>query len=513
MVTNAGVLRDAVLWKMTDEDFDLVVRTHLRGTFLCARAAAIRLREQGQGGRIIVVGSPAGQYGNFGQTNYAAAKAGIVALRADLGARARARGDHGERHRSDRLDGDDRDHPDLQAAGRARRGRRAAARAPCAASTPSGTPEDCAGLVVFLASNAAAGISGQAIGIGGDRLCLYSHPAEIVTELRDGGWDADAIAAIWQTRFAAHAQPVGVRLPKLEHSNEIDLEAVRAIDVHTHAQVPLSGEPDPRTTAFLDAAAKHFRSDFPRPNAQEVADYYRARSMAAVIFCVDNRAQHRRGAGLERRDPGGRGGEQRRADPVRIRRSASEQRRRGGAPPHPAGGARLQVPPQPAGILSRTIGSPIRFTKRSRRPRLPAVFHTGHSGIGSGMPGGGGIRLKYSNPMYVDDVAVDFPAMPIVLAHPSFPWQEEALSVAMHKAQVYIDLSGWAPKLFPPILVQYVNGPLRTKALFGSDYPVLTPDRWLAEFAELPIRDEVRPLVLKQNAARLLGLARPADSR
>ena len=99
------------------------------------------------------------------------------------------------------------------------------------------------------------------------------------------------------------------------------------------------------------------------------------------------------------------------------------------------------------------------------------------------MPGGGGIRLKYSNPMYVDDVAVDFPAMPIVLAHPSFPWQEEALSVAMHKAQVYIDLSGWAPKLFPPILVQYLNGPLRQKMLFGSDYPVLTPERWLAEFA------------------------------
>ena len=127
MVTNAGVLRDAVLWKMTDEDFDLVVRTHLRGTFLCARAAAIRMREQAQGGRIIVVGSPAGQYGNFGQTNYAAAKAGIVALRAHLGARARPRGDHRERDRADRVDGDDRDHPDLQAAGRARRGRRAAA--------------------------------------------------------------------------------------------------------------------------------------------------------------------------------------------------------------------------------------------------------------------------------------------------------------------------------------------------------------------------------------------------
>jgi len=139
--------------------------------------------------------------------------------------------------------------------------------------------------------------------------------------------------------------------------------------------------------------------------------------------------------------------------------------------------------------------------------KLPAIFHTGHSGMGSGLPGGGGIRLKYSNPIYVDDVAADFPAMPIILAHPSFPWQDEALSIAMHKAQVYIDLSGWAPKLFPANLVQYVNGPLRAKTLFGSDYPVLTPERWLAEFAELPIRDEVRPLVLKQNAISLLGLA------
>ena len=91
MVTNAGVLRDRVLWKMSDEDFDLVIRTHLRGTFTCARAAAIQMREQGEGGRIIVVGSPAGQRGNFGQTNYAAAKAGIVGVRADLGDGAGAR--------------------------------------------------------------------------------------------------------------------------------------------------------------------------------------------------------------------------------------------------------------------------------------------------------------------------------------------------------------------------------------------------------------------------------------
>jgi NAD(P)-dependent dehydrogenase (short-subunit alcohol dehydrogenase family) len=215
LVTNAGVLRDAVLWKMTDEDFDLVVRTHLRGTFLCARAAAIRMREQAQGGRIIVVGSPAGQYGNFGQTNYAAVKAGIVALartwalelaRAEITVNAIV--------------------PTAWTAMTATIPiykslvPRVAAGEPLPTAVRRehaiGMPDDCAGLVVFLASAASAGITGQAIGIGGDRLCLYAHPAEIATEIREGGWDADAIAAVWQARFGPQLQPYGVRLPKLE---------------------------------------------------------------------------------------------------------------------------------------------------------------------------------------------------------------------------------------------------------------------------------------------------------
>ena len=118
---------------------------------------------------------------------------------------------------------------------------------------------------------------------------------------------------------------------------------------------------------------------------------------------------------------------------------------------------------------------------------LPALFHTGHSGIGSGLPGGGGVRLKYSNPIYVDDVAADFPEMPIVLAHPSFPWQDEALSIAMHKPEVYIDLSGWSPKYFPPQLVRYANTLLKNQVLFGSDYPMITPQRWLKDFEQLEI--------------------------
>ena len=92
------------------------------------------------------------------------------------------------------------------------------------------------------------------------------------------------------------------------------------------------------------------------------------------------------------------------------------------------------------------------------------------------------------------------------MAHPSFPWQEEALSVATHKANVYIDLSGWSPKYFPPILVQYVNTLLRHKVMFGSDYPLITPERWISDFDALPLKDGVRDLVLKENAIRVLGL-------
>jgi len=137
---------------------------------------------------------------------------------------------------------------------------------------------------------------------------------------------------------------------------------------------------------------------------------------------------------------------------------------------------------------------------------LPAIFHTGQTGIGARVRGGGGIRLKYSNPMLLDDVAVDFPDLSIVLAHPSFPWQDEALAVATHKPNVFIDLSGWSPKYFPPQLVRYANTLLQDKVLFGSDYPLLTPDRWLADFDALDIKPDVKPKILKRNAMRLLGL-------
>jgi predicted TIM-barrel fold metal-dependent hydrolase len=139
---------------------------------------------------------------------------------------------------------------------------------------------------------------------------------------------------------------------------------------------------------------------------------------------------------------------------------------------------------------------------------VPALFHTGQTGIGAGLPGGAGLKLRYSDPMLLDDVAADFPGLTIIMAHPSVPWQDAAISIATHKANVYIDLSGWSPKYFPPQLVRAANTLLKTKVLFGSDYPLLRPDRWIRDFEQLEIKDEVRPLIMKENAIRALGLRR-----
>jgi predicted TIM-barrel fold metal-dependent hydrolase len=138
---------------------------------------------------------------------------------------------------------------------------------------------------------------------------------------------------------------------------------------------------------------------------------------------------------------------------------------------------------------------------------VPALFHTGQNGIGAGLPGGRGIKLRYSNPLLLDDVAADFPGLTVILAHPSVPWQAEAISMATHKANVFIDLSGWRPTYFPAELVRAAGGMLRHKVLFGSDYPLITPERWLEDFGNLGIDPALLPGILKQNAAGVLGLA------
>jgi predicted TIM-barrel fold metal-dependent hydrolase len=284
----------------------------------------------------------------------------------------------------------------------------------------------------------------------------------------------------------------------------IDLDRIVAIDVHTHAESGRHGE-DSLKPEWREAAKRYF-GDAPKPTVDDVAAYYRKRNMAAVVFTVDAETQ----TGLPPA-PNEEIAEAAAANADVLIPFASVD------PHRPDAVERAQRLIREHGIRGFKFHPNIQqFFPNDRlayelyevieEAGLPALFHTGHSGIGTGLPGGGGIRLKYSQPILVDDVAVDFPEMKIVLAHPSFPWQDEAISIALHKQQVYIDLSGWSPKYFPPQLVQYANTQLRDRVLFGSDYPMITPDRWLKDFEQAGFKDEVRPLILKENAARLLRL-------
>ena len=287
----------------------------------------------------------------------------------------------------------------------------------------------------------------------------------------------------------------------------MDVAALDAIDVHVHVQasVRAAGAPSQR----LEEMAEYFRADdVAAHTVPSIAEYYRSRRMAAVVFGVDTVA--------DGDSPGKPSNEEiaelaaehadvlipfASVDPARGADAVARARRLAGG-----GVVRgFKFHPNLQGFFpdDRAVYP---LYEVLQEHGMVALFHSGHTGVGAGMRGGGGVRLKYSNPMHVDDVAVDFPDLKIILAHPSFPWQDEALSVALHKPNVHIDLSGWSPKYFPPSLVQHANTLLKNKMLFGSDFPVITPDRWLADLDRTEIRESVRPLILKDNAVRLLGL-------
>jgi len=287
----------------------------------------------------------------------------------------------------------------------------------------------------------------------------------------------------------------------------MDVEALTAIDVHTHAEIGEDGRGS-LSPELLGASETYFKAYGHRqPTIAETAAYYRERRMAAVVFTVD--AEHATGHPRIANEEVAAGCAAHSdvlipfasIDPHKGRAGVREARRL--VRDHGVRGFKFH-PSLQAFAPDDRMAYPL--YEVIEELQVPALFHTGQTGIGAGVRGGGGVRLKYSHPMLIDDVAVDFPDLRIILAHPSFPWQDEALAVATHKPHVYIDLSGWSPKYFPPQLVRYANTLLKDKALFGSDYPVLTPDRWLADFAALDIKPEVRPKILKDNAARLLGL-------
>jgi predicted TIM-barrel fold metal-dependent hydrolase len=299
---------------------------------------------------------------------------------------------------------------------------------------------------------------------------------------------------------------MSVQLPDLEH--------IRAIDVHAH--VARSTRTEDRQEGELHGAARRFfTSGEAAPTVHDVAEYFRSRNMMAVVFPVNSKTGTG-SAGVPSDEVAELAAGHSdvlipfaSVDPWDGARAVAEVHRLAGQ--YNVRGFKFH-PVTQAFFPNEERFYPIYEAIESYG--LISIFHTGQTMMGRSLPGGGGIRLKYANPIYLDDVAADFPNMPLIMAHPSVPWQDEALSIALHKRQVYIDLSGWSAKYFPPQLIQYANTLLKHKILFGSDYPLFTPDRWLADFEQAPFRDEVRPLILKYNAARLFGLLKepPKDA-
>ncbi|GAA3724337.1 hypothetical protein HDA32_002909 [Spinactinospora alkalitolerans] len=289
----------------------------------------------------------------------------------------------------------------------------------------------------------------------------------------------------------------------------IDFDAITALDVHAHAEIDACGHRS-LDDELMAASEKYFKSGAERtPSLDAIAGHYRDRNMAAIVFTVDAGAAtgHPVNSVEEIAEGAARHNDvlipfgsvdpwQGRAAAGRVRTLVDEYGVKG-----------FKFHPSLQGFEPNDRAFyPV--YEAVAEAGVPALFHTGQTGIGAGLPGGHGIKLRYSDPMLLDDVAADFPELTIIMAHPSVPWQDAAISSATHKSNVYIDLSGWSPKYFPPQLVRAANSMLRHKVLFGSDFPVIQPDRWMRDFDGLEIKDEVRPLILKGNALEVLGIRR-----
>ncbi len=290
------------------------------------------------------------------------------------------------------------------------------------------------------------------------------------------------------------------------YESAIDLDAIDAIDMHVHIEVDGHGHaslPDD----LAEAASKYFSADGPRPDLDSIASYYRERKTAAVVFTVDAETQLGQAplSSAEIAEGAARNND------VLIPFGSVDPRR-----PDAVDRARRLI--EDSGVRGFKFHPTVQGFDPSSEEFFPlydvlqsagviALFHTGQTGIGAGMRGGYGFKLALSNPMLLDGIAADFPDLQIIMAHPSVPWQDEALSVATHKHNTWIDLSGWSPKYFPESLVRAANSYLKNRILFGSDFPLLTPDRWRRDVEHTSLKPEVMPGILKDNAVRLLGLS------
>jgi len=287
----------------------------------------------------------------------------------------------------------------------------------------------------------------------------------------------------------------------------IDTNKIRAIDMHVHAEVSCHDPEDPVMGKFFDAASAYFKAPRERPKIPEIIELYRETNIAFCLFTVDCESSlgAKRVSNYEIAEFAAENSDIvipfASIDPRKGRMGALEARDL--IENHGVKGFKFHSIIQdidPADRIAYPIYEVINHYK------LPAIFHTGHSGMGTGMPGGGGIKLKYGQPILVDEVAAEFTDMKFIMAHPSWPWTDESLSMALHKDNVFIDLSGWSPKYFPKQVITYANTQLKHKMLFGSDFPLIHPDKWLKTAREVGFKDEVLPMIMKDNAVKLLGL-------
>lgn len=287
----------------------------------------------------------------------------------------------------------------------------------------------------------------------------------------------------------------------------VDFGAVDAIDIHTHVEIDSHGH-----CAYDDELAhatdRYFNLGPDRARrVDELAEHYRRHNTAAVVFTVDaGTASGHRPNSVEELIEG-------------AARSSDVLIPFGSVDPWSADPvARVRELTGDHGVKGFKFHPSLQgFEPNDRRfypiyaaiaaAGVPALFHTGQTGLGSGLPGGHGIKLRYSDPMFLDDVAADFPDLTIVMAHPAVPWVDAQIAIASHKSNCYIDLSGWSPKYFPPQLVRAIGRQLRTKVLFGTDYPYITLERWRRDFDTLDIDPDALPLIFKGNALRVLRIA------
>lgn len=291
----------------------------------------------------------------------------------------------------------------------------------------------------------------------------------------------------------------------------IDFDAVAAVDFHTHVEIDSAGRCayDPE---LAEATGRYFNlgpDHFARVN--DLAEHYRRHNTAAVVFTIDattasghvpNSVEELVEGAARNNDvliPFGS------VDP--LAGDAAVRRVRELAGDHGVKGFKFHPSLQGFEPNDRRF-YPI--YEAIAAAGVPALFHTGQTGLGSALPGGHGIKLRYSDPMLLDDVAADFPELTIVMAHPAVPWVDAQIAIAAHKANCYVDLSGWSPKYFPPQLVRALGRQLRTKALFGTDHPYVTLERWRRDFEALDIDPDALAMILKGNALRVLGISAAA---